>query len=103
MTEIPASSKTLRRQLADLLTAAMVTSARIAAQEKAERSHAPVAVAIGIHTPKEVRKIKEFTKSAAYQHALEVYIDGVISLSDLARALEPLHPMRSWLLMTKKS
>ncbi|NQT21695.1 MAG: hypothetical protein HQ592_18460 [Planctomycetes bacterium] len=93
----------MKRQLTDLLTAAMVTSAKIAVQEKAEGSQDSVAVAIGIQTTKELRKIKEFTSSPAYQHALKAYVDGTISLSDLARALEPLQPMMSWLMTTTKS
>jgi len=102
MTEMPASSKTLRRQLADMLTAVMVTSARIDAQEQAERQGTSVEVAIGIRASKEVKEVKEFTKSAAYQQAMKAYVDGTIELSDLARALEPLRPMLPWLASTRK-
>jgi len=102
MTEIPASIKTLRRQLGDALTVAMVTSARIDAQEQAEKLGGPIEVAIGIRVSHQVKKVKEFTQSAAYLHAMQAYLDGTVTLSDLARALEPLRPMLPWLVSTKK-
>jgi hypothetical protein len=100
MIEMPASSKTLRRQLADLLTAVMVTSAKIDAQERAEKLETSVEVATGIRPSDELRKVEQFIRSAAYQHALKAYVDGAITLSDLARALDPLRPMLPWLVRT---
>ena len=86
--EIKASAKTLRRDLADVLTVAMITSARAAAQEYEENPNG---------VPVDVVKLKEFTLSAAYQHALKAYVAGTISLHDLARALEPMRPILPWL------
>ena len=97
MQEIPISTNSFRRQLADLLTAVMVTSAKVAAQEEAEENEGPVEVAIGVASTDTVDRVRQFTKSPAYQHALKAYVEGTISLDDLARALDPLRPAVPWL------
>lgn len=89
--EIKASSRSIRRELADILTLAMITSARVAAQEYEENQQPPRGQA-----PVDVEKLKEFTRSAAYQQALKAYAAGTISLRDLARAVEPLRPILPW-------
>ena len=93
--EIKASSRSLRRDLGDILTLAMITSARVAVQECEEGLRQP---ADG--WPPDVERLKKFTNSPAYQHALKAYVDGTITLQDLARALEPLRPMLPWLVNT---
>ena len=102
MTEIPVSSKTLRRRMANLLTDVLITSVRTAAQERAERSETSVGVAIGIGRSSEVDEVEQFTRSAAYRHALDAYVEGEIDLHDLACAIEPLRAALPWMVESKQ-
>jgi len=91
--QIQASSKSLRCELADVLTLAMITSARLAMQEYVEQGRD----ALREPAPADVERLKEFTKSAAYQHALRAYTEGKVTLRDLARAIELMRPVLPWL------
>ena len=91
--EIRESSKSLRRELADILTLAIITSARVAVQEYEESCQDPTPGP----APIDVERLKEFTRSAAYQQAMKAYAEGRMSLGDLARALEPMRPVLPWL------
>jgi len=96
--ELPVSTKSLRRQMADLLTAVILTSAKLAAREETQEDQEHSLRKI----PERVRKVKELVESPAYRHAQEAYVEGVISLTDLARALEPLREMLPWLVIRQK-
>ena len=91
--EIRESSRSLRRELSDILTLAMITSARVAVQEYEERCHDPIPGP----APIDVERLKEFTRSAAYQQAMKAYAEGRMSLRDLAHALEPMRAILPWL------
>ena len=84
--------------MADLLTAVILTSAKLAAREETQEDQEH-----SLHEiPELVRKVKELVESPAYRHAQNAYVEGVITLTDLARALEPLREMLPWLVTTQR-
>jgi len=75
----------------------LITSVRTAAQEQAERSETSAGVAIGIGLSSEADEVEQFTRSAAYRHALDAYVEAEIDLHDLACAVEPLRAALPWM------